>query len=79
MRAVHAADLGQTTLDEVERTGEPVTILRGNQPVALLVPTQVASPVPPQRSLVGTVEILDDVIEPVLPPDAWDAETGRSH
>ena len=79
MRAVHAADLGQTVLDEVERTGEPVTILRGNRPVALLVPAQVIPPIPPQWALLGTVEILDDIIEPVLPPEAWDAESGRLH
>jgi len=79
MRTVRAADLGQTVLDEVERTGEPVTILRGNRPVALLVPTQVAPPILPQRSLLGTVEIVGDIIEPVLPPEAWDAEAGRSH
>ena len=78
MRAVRAADLGQTVLEEVERTGEPVTILRGNLPVALLVPAQVAPPIPPQRSLLGTVEILDDIIEPVLPPEAWDAEAVSS-
>jgi antitoxin (DNA-binding transcriptional repressor) of toxin-antitoxin stability system len=79
MRTVRAADLGQTVLDEVERTGEPVTILRGDRPVALLVPTQAASPILPQRSLLGTVEIVGDIIEPVLPPEAWDAEAGRSH
>ncbi len=79
MRTVRAADLGQTVLDEVERTGEPVTILRGSRPVAVLVPAPVATTILPQRALAGTVEILDDIIEPVLPPDAWDAEAGRSH
>ncbi len=79
MRTVHAADLGQTVLDELERTGEPVTILRGSRPVALLVPAPEEVPIPPQRSLLGTVEVLDDIIEPVLPPEAWDAEAGRSH
>lgn len=79
MRTVRAADLGQTVLDEMERTGEPVTILRGSRPVALLVPAPVTEPTPPQRSLAGTVEILGDIIEPALPPEAWDAETGRTH
>jgi antitoxin (DNA-binding transcriptional repressor) of toxin-antitoxin stability system len=65
MRAVRAADLGQTLLDEVERTGEPVTILRGDRPVALLVPAQAGPAVPPQRSLLGTVEILGDIVEPL--------------
>jgi antitoxin (DNA-binding transcriptional repressor) of toxin-antitoxin stability system len=78
MRTVRASELDQAVLDEVERTGEPVTILRGERPVALLVPTHVKAPLPPQRSLLGTVEILGDIIEPVLPSDAWDAESGHA-
>jgi len=29
----------------------------------------------PQRSLIGTVEILGDVVEPVLPAKEWEAES----
>jgi antitoxin (DNA-binding transcriptional repressor) of toxin-antitoxin stability system len=78
MRTVRASELDQAVLDEVERTGEPVTILRGERPVALLVPTHVKPPLPPQRSLLGTVEILGDILDPVLPSDAWDAESGHA-
>ena len=77
MRTVRASELDQAVLDEVERTGEPVTILRGERPVALLVPTQVKPPSPPQRSLLGTVKVLGDLLDPVLPSDAWDAESGH--
>jgi len=65
-------------LDEVERTGEPVTILKRGRPVARLLPT-----IPeeghryPQHALRGTVEILGDVIEPELPAEAWEAEGGE--
>lgn len=63
-------------LDEVGRTGETVTILKRGEPVAQLVP-----PVPretyPQDTLKGTVKILGDVIEPPLPPEAWDVERGE--
>ena len=61
-------------LDEVARTGEPVTILKRGRPVAQLVP-----PVPwgkgyPQEEIIGTVRIKGDIIQPVLPADDWEAE-----
>ncbi len=64
-------------LDEVARTGEPVTILKRGRPVAQLVP-----PVPwgkgyPQEEIIGTVRIKGDIIQPVLPADDWEAEKGN--
>ena len=64
-------------LDEVAKTGEPVTILKRGRPVAELI-----SPVPrsegyPQAALVGTVRIRGDVTEPVLPAETWEVEQGR--
>ncbi len=61
-------------LDEVERTGEPVVILKRGRPVAQLSPVVAGSGKYPQDALVGTVEILGDVLGPVLPPEAWEAE-----
>jgi prevent-host-death family protein len=63
-----------TILDEVARTGQPVTILKRGRPVAQLIP-----PVPrlgryPQEALVGTVQIHGDVVAPVLPAETWDIE-----
>ena len=63
-------------LDEVARTGEPVTILKRGRPVAQLVP-----PVPwgkgyPQAEIIGTVRIKENIVEPPLPSDAWEAEKG---
>ena len=55
-------------LDEVERTGESVTILKRGRPVARLVPL-VEKGRYPQHSLFGTVEILGDVVEPVFPAE----------
>jgi prevent-host-death family protein len=65
-------------LDEVARTGEPVTILKRGRPVAQLVP-----PVPwgegyPQAEIIGTVRIKGDIVEPPLPPDVWEAEKGAA-
>jgi prevent-host-death family protein len=80
MRSIRASEFKAkclAILDEVERTGEPVTILKRGRPVARLLP-----PVPeqgryPQDALFGTVEILGDVLEPVLPAEDWEAEKGR--
>jgi prevent-host-death family protein len=61
-------------LDEVARTGQPVTILKRGRPIAQLIP-----PVPrlrryPQEAIVGTVQIHDDVVARVLPAETWDIE-----
>ncbi len=59
-------------VDQVDRTGEPVTILKRGRPVARVVPA-ASSDRYPQDSLAGTVEILGDIVSPVLPPGRWDA------
>ncbi len=60
-------------LDDVDRTGEPVTILKRGRPVARLIPVPRSSARCPQETLAGTVEILGDIIHPVVPPSAWEA------
>ena len=62
-------------LDEVARTGEPITILKRGRPLARVVPV-VVKETSPQRELHGTVEILGEILEPVLDPDSWEAERG---
>jgi len=61
-------------LDEVRRTGEPVTITKHGRPVARVVPAVAEDVAHPQDTLKGTVQILGDVLEPVLPAEAWEAE-----
>ncbi len=64
-------------LDEVANTGETVTILKRGRPVAQLVPPVLATARYPQEELFGTLVLHGDVVEPVLPADAWDAERGK--
>jgi len=76
MRSIGAAEFKSkclAILDEVEQTGESVTILKRGRAVARLVPPALGKSEYPQRSLFGTVEILGDVVEPVLPAAAWEA------
>jgi prevent-host-death family protein len=80
MRTIRATELAArclAILDEVERTGEPVTILKRGRPVARLLPPIPAEGRYPQHALAGTVMILGDVVEPVLPAEDWDAERGE--
>lgn len=68
MRSIRASELKAkclAILDEVERTGEPVTILKRGRPVAHIVPPITGQGRYPQEFLRGTVEILGDVLEPV--------------
>lgn len=64
-------------LDEVARTGEPVTILKRGKPVAQLVPPVPRGEEYPQTEIIGTVRIVGDIMEPVLAPEDWDAERGE--
>ena len=77
MREIRASEFKAkclAILDEVERTGEPVTILKRGRPVARLVPPALGQIRYPQHALFGTVEILGDIVEPVLPAEDWEAE-----
>jgi prevent-host-death family protein len=79
MRTIKAAEFKATclaVLDEVARTGEPVVILKRGRPVAELVPPLLHGRRYPQDALAATVEIVGDVLAPVLPPEAWHAERG---
>jgi prevent-host-death family protein len=64
-------------LDDVARTGEPITILKRGRPVAQLVPAVPRGEGYPQHAMVGSVRILGNIVEPALPPEAWDAESGK--
>ena len=79
MRTINASEFKATCLailDDVNRTGERVVILKRGRPVAELVRPQRRGRGHPQDGLAGSVEFLDDVIEPALPTAAWDATRG---
>ncbi len=76
MRALKASEFKAkclAVLDEVDRTGEPVTILKRGRPVARLVPASRGSARYPQETLAGTGKILGDIVGPVVPASAWKA------
>lgn len=61
-------------LDEVERTGESVIILKRGKPVAELVPfVKIHGERFPQDALDGSAESIGDIVGPPLPEDAWEA------
>jgi len=58
-------------MDEVLSTREPVTITKKGRPVAKLVPPDG----PPEDvfgCLKGEIEIVGDILSPVVPPDDWE-------
>ncbi len=82
MQKINAAEFKAkclAILDEVYRTGQPVTILKRGKPVAQVIP-----PLPdigryPQDALVCSVGIGGDMVGSLLPPEAWEAEGGTAH
>ncbi len=61
-------------LADVARTGESVTVLKRGRPLARILPAVNDEVDYPQKALAGKLEIVGDVISPVLPPEAWEAE-----
>jgi prevent-host-death family protein len=81
MKSINASDFKAkclAILDEVARTKERLTILKRGRPVAVLVPVAGTLDVPAQQTLAGTVEVLGDIIAPVLPADAWEAQGDKT-
>ena len=76
MRTINASEFKAkclAILDQVSRTGESVLILKRGKPVARLIPPVAGESASAQEALKGSVKILGNVIEPVLPLGAWEA------
>lgn len=59
-------------LEDVRRTGRSVTVTRLGKPVARVVPLE---PAPKKRRLggyKGRIEIVGDIVSPILPTEAWE-------
>ncbi len=77
MRTISASELKArllAVLDEVKETGEPVLVLKRGRPVARLEPPAGGEERYPQDAARGRVEVVGDVIGPVLDPGSWEAE-----
>ena len=59
-------------MDEVRSTRNPVVITKRGKPVAKLVPADQLSEWVPGR-LAGKIEILRDIVSPVVPWEDWEA------
>ncbi len=59
-------------MDRVQATGVPVLITKRGKPVAKLVPVD-ESRSEIFDSLKGKIEILGDIVSPVVPAEDWDA------
>ena len=76
METINASDFKArclAILDRVHKTGEPVLILKRGRPVAELLPARQTRAEYPQLELKGSVTVLADIMEPVVPEEHWDS------
>lgn len=59
-------------MDQVRSTREPVTITKKGKPVAKLVPAD-RQPEEVFGCLKGEIEIVGDILAPLVPPEDWEA------
>lgn len=64
-------------LERVRRTGERVVITRRGKAIAQLLPLTSEGDEAPQKRLLGTVEIVGDILSPAVPRSAWKAMAAR--
>jgi prevent-host-death family protein len=60
-------------LDRVARTGETLVITRRGKPLARVLPVSTAPDGDWMGSMKGSAEAADDLIEPVVDPEEWEA------
>jgi prevent-host-death family protein len=80
MRSIKASEFKAKCLgllDEVDRTGEAVTVTKRGRPVARVVSAASSPDRYPQKTLSGSVEVLGDIVGAALPANAWDAVRRR--
>jgi antitoxin (DNA-binding transcriptional repressor) of toxin-antitoxin stability system len=64
-------------LEGVARTGQPLLVLKRGKPLARVLPGIGTSTDHPQDTLRGTVTYLGDLIDPPVPPTAWESRLPR--
>lgn len=65
-------------LQRVQKTGQPVRVTKFGKPMAEVVPCTPQPGAKRQLGLmVGTAEILGDIISPAVPAEQWEAIGGR--
>ena len=77
MKKINATELKAkclALLDEVARTSEGLIVLKHGKPIARVIPAVPGEREYPQKALKGTVRVMGDIVTPVLPPEAWEAE-----
>jgi len=60
-------------MDQVRSTRTPIVITKRGKPIAKLVPAEDHLRSTAFDSLKGKIEILGDIVSPVVPPEDWEA------
>ncbi len=66
-----------SVLDDVERTGEPVLVMKHGRIVAKVSSARVSTAREPWRRLEGMMTIAGDIESPTVPSESWDAVRGK--
>jgi antitoxin (DNA-binding transcriptional repressor) of toxin-antitoxin stability system len=80
MKIVNVTDFKAKCLamfDEIATTGESIRIIKHGKAIAEIFPAVETEKGYPQDSLKGTVQILADIVSPVLAAEDWNAEGGE--
>jgi len=59
-------------MDQVRATRNPVVITKRGKPIAKLVPAEEFGP-SAFDSLKGKIEVVGDIVSPIVPPEDWEA------
>ncbi len=81
MRTMNVTDFKArclAVLDEVDRTGETVVLVRRGKPIARVVASRAEAKLAPFHQRFGdAIEIVGDVVAPVAEGTDWDAVRGE--
>ena len=76
METINASDFKAkclAILDRVQATGERVLILKRGRPVAELLPASPTHAQYPQQDLSGSVTVVGDIVDSVVPEGDWES------
>ncbi len=64
-------------LERIRKTGESIIVTKWGKPLVKVIPARSARAATPQDKLLGSVKILGDIIEPIIPAAIWEAGAAR--
>lgn len=76
METINASDFKTRSLailDQIQKTGERIVILKPGRPVAELFPPHPPRAEYPQTKMKGTITVLGGIVGPTIPAERWES------